>query len=113
LGGRCSQCKVKIDKEYLWTEIFAGFLAILTYVYLLKDYFNIDSFNYNLITGLSFAIFYTFLFVLFLVIALYDLRHKIVPLLFSVWIIIIGIAMEVYRIVIAGGFVNNLQNNVF
>jgi len=110
LKGRCGKCKVKIDREYFWTEIVAGILAILTYYFFLKDYFELlfSEISWGLmITGILFAIFYTFLLALFLIIILYDLKHKIVPLLFSICIIIIGVAFAVFRAVFE---INNLYN---
>ena len=110
LQGQCSKCKVKIDREYLWTEIIAGLLAVLTYQILLKDYFEFIFSQINwgiIITGILFAIFYTFLLALFLIIILYDLKHKIVPLFFSLCIIIIGVVFTVFRAVFE---INNIYN---
>lgn len=113
LKGRCKKCKTKIGAKHLWMEIFTGILAIFTYKILLTSYFNVFSPNYNLAIGAGFAVFYTFLFVLLLSIFLYDLKHKIVPLGFSVLLLIIGIAFEAYRIYNVSFFYGSTHSTLF
>lgn len=113
LKGRCKKCKTKIGAKHLRMEIFTGILAIFTYKILLASYFNVFSPNYNLAIGAGFAVFYTFLFVLLLSIFLYDLKHKIVPLGFSVLLLIIGIAFEAYRIYNVSFFYGSTHSTLF
>ena len=99
LKGRCKKCKVKIGQKHLWTEIIFGILSVITYIFLLFPFFNTYSNSYNFLTGILFTIFYIFLFVVLGVIFLYDLKHKLVPTIFSFLLIVIGIAFEVFRAV--------------
>ncbi|MEI6352859.1 MAG: prepilin peptidase [Candidatus Nomurabacteria bacterium] len=113
LKGRCKNCKVKIGEKHLWTEIVTGILAMFTYNILLSSYFNIYSPNYNLMTGIGFALFYVFIFILLLSIFLYDLKHKIVPLGMSILLLISGLAIEVYRIYNITSFYGNIHSPLF
>ncbi len=113
LKGRCKKCKIKIEKKHLWVEIMTGILAILTYNILLFSYFDPASLNYNLLSGSLFALFYIFLFVLLLAILLYDLKHKIVPLGFSVLLLIIGLAFQAYRIYNSSIFYGGTSGTLF
>ena len=97
LKGRCKNCKTKIGAKHLYVEIVLGVLALITYKLLLVSYFDPMSIDFNVISGALFSILYTFLFILLSVIFLYDLRHKIVPLSFSLLLLITGIAFEVWK----------------
>ena len=97
LKGRCKNCKTKIGAKHLYVEIVLGVLALITYKLLLVSYFDPMSIDFNVISGALFSILYTFLFILLSVIFLYDFRHKIVPLAFSLLLLITGIAFEVWK----------------
>lgn len=97
LKGRCKNCKTKIGAKHLYVEIVLGVLALITYKLLLISYFDPMSIDFNVISGALFSILYTFLFILLSVIFLYDFRHKIVPLAFSLLLLITGIAFEVWK----------------
>jgi leader peptidase (prepilin peptidase)/N-methyltransferase len=73
-------------------------LAILTYKFLLIDYFSIFASSSIIWTGILLALFYAFIFILLFVVLLYDLKHKIVPIQFSLLIILVGISFEAYRV---------------
>ena len=69
--------------------------------------------DYNVISGGLFSLLYTFLFVLLSVIFLYDLRHKIVPLQFSLLLLITGIAFEVWKATHLQIFYNGNHSTLF
>lgn len=113
LKGRCGKCKTKIGAKHLYVEIVLGVLALLTYKFLLINYFNPTSLDYNLISGVLLSFLYTFLFILFSVIFLYDLRHKIVPLSFSLLLLITGLAFEVWKATHLQNFYNGNHGPLF
>lgn len=113
LKGRCKNCKTKIGAKHLYVEIVLGILALLTYKLLLVSYFDPTTLDYNLITGALFSLIYTFLFVLLSVIFLYDLKHKIVPLPFSLLILIMGVAFEAWKVTHLQSFYNGNYNALF
>lgn len=98
LKGRCHKCKVHIGWKHFWIEFILGMLAILTYKFLLIDYFSIFASSSIIWTGILLALFYAFIFILLFVVLLYDLKHKIVPIQFSLLIILVGISFEAYRV---------------
>jgi len=73
LGGRCRNCKSKISLQYPLVELASGIIFVLLFLEF-QDFFLINP-------KVFFAIFiyYAFAFSLLLVIATYDLRHKIIP----------------------------------
>ncbi len=113
LKGRCKNCKTKIGAKHLYVEIILGVLALITYKFLLISYFDPMSIDFNLISGVLFSLLYTFLFILLSVIFLYDLRHKIVPLSFSLLLLITGIAFEVWKISHLQIFYNGHHSTLF
>ena len=73
LGGRCKGCKTKISIQYPMVELISG----LFFVGLFLKFQNLFFLN-----TLSFSITYAYyatIFSLLLVIAVYDLKHKIIP----------------------------------
>ncbi len=113
LKGRCKKCKTKIGAEHLYTEIILGILALFTYKFLLFNYFDSASLGYDILSGALLSFLYTFLFVLLSVIFLYDLRHKIVPLAFSLLLFIVGIAFEVWKSTHIQSFYNGSYSTLF
>jgi len=73
LGGRCRNCKTKISFQYPLVEFITGLIFALLFLKF-QDLFLLDtltfSFNYA---------YYTVVFSLLIVIAVYDLKHKIIP----------------------------------
>jgi leader peptidase (prepilin peptidase)/N-methyltransferase len=73
LGGRCRSCKTKISMQYPLVEFASG--IVFAFLYL--------KFKAVLLVSLPvFALtffYYAFMFSLLLVIAVYDLKHKIIP----------------------------------
>lgn len=113
LKGICKNCKTKIGAKHLYVEIVLGVLALLTYKLLLISYFDPMTLNYNLIIGALFSLLYTFLFILLSVIFLYDLKHKIVPLSFSLLLLIVGIAFEVWKVMHLQSFYGGNHSTLF
>ena len=73
LRGRCKNCKTKIAFQYPAVEFITGLLFAILF-WKLQDVF--------LFSPLTFFIpyvYYSFLFSILLVIAVYDLKHKIIP----------------------------------
>lgn len=73
LKGRCFNCKSKIGVQYPLVELLTGLIfALLFLKFQGIFYFNLPVF------AISF-VYYAFIFSLLTVIAVYDLRHKIIP----------------------------------
>jgi len=73
LCGRCKNCKTKISIQYPLVELVTG-LIFLGMFLKFQDVFFFDTFPFTI----SFA-YYSAIFSLLLVIAVYDLKHKIIP----------------------------------
>lgn len=97
LRGRCRKCKIQIGSSKFYLELSGGILAVIIYKLYLAQYF-IYPFNlHNLLIGVLFSLLFILLYVVFAVITFYDFRHKLVPANFSLILLVIGIAFEVYR----------------
>lgn len=73
LVGRCQSCKTKISIQYPIVEFLTGLIYALLF-FKFQDIFFLD----NLIFIFTYA-YYAVMFSLLIVIAVYDLRHKIIP----------------------------------
>ena len=73
LRGRCKNCKTKISYQYPIVEFVAGLIFAILFLKL-KDVFFLSSLNFFI----PYA-YYATLFSLLFVIAVYDLKHKIIP----------------------------------
>lgn len=73
LGGRCRNCKTKISVQYPLVELVLG-LIFLGLFQKFQYYFFFDTLSFSF----TFA-YYAAVFSLLTVIAVYDLRHKIIP----------------------------------
>jgi prepilin signal peptidase PulO-like enzyme (type II secretory pathway) len=113
LKGRCKKCGVKIGKEYFFIELFSGFIFVLAYQNLLQKYFDPSSFDFNLFSAISFSLFFTFLFFIFLIITFYYLKHKVLRLIFYLWLIAISLAVELYKIIFAQNYFYNAHTLIF
>ena len=80
LSAKCRTCGSKISWRYFWVEVIAGiaflFISLRQY-YLYQNIFFY--FNNGLVYSFLLFLYYSFIFGLLFVIALYDSRHKIVP----------------------------------
>ena len=70
-AGRCTKCKSKLSWQYPLVELSAGVFAVLTALIFIPHVFT-------LVSILTFLFFFSITCVL-LVIAVYDIRHKIIP----------------------------------
>ena len=77
LLGRCRRCKTKIAIQYPLVELVSG-IIFATLFYLFRDFFFTDT----AVFILSFT-YYALMFSLLLLLAVYDLKHKIIPDAFS------------------------------
>ncbi len=73
LGGRCRFCKSRISKMYPLVEFITG-LIFLGLFLKFQDVFSLDIFTFIYI-----YIYYAVMFSILIVIAFYDLKHKIIP----------------------------------
>jgi len=73
LRGRCSGCKTKISKQYFWVELLTGLIFAGLFLKF-QDLFLINTLTFSITMA-----FYATMFSILIVIAVYDLRHKIIP----------------------------------
>lgn len=73
LRGRCKGCKSKISKQYPLVEFATGLIFAGLFLKF-QDLFFINSLSFSATIG-----FYATMFSLLVVIAVYDIRHKIIP----------------------------------
>jgi prepilin signal peptidase PulO-like enzyme (type II secretory pathway) len=77
LGGRCKNCKARISMQYPLVELITGFLFALLFLKFAHIFVG-DFVNF----GITYA-YYALIFSLFIVVAVYDFKHKIIPDVFS------------------------------
>ena len=73
LGGRCKNCKSKISIQYPLVEFITGLIFAALFLKFQAIFFS------NTLAFAAIYAYYTVAFALLLVIAVYDLRHKIIP----------------------------------
>ena len=73
LRGRCRSCKVKISIQYPVVELVTGFIFAILFLKFQNLFFK------DILFFLIAYIYYTVLSSIFLVIAVYDFKHKIIP----------------------------------
>ncbi len=86
LGGKCRSCKVNFSAQYFWVELLTGFVFALLFIKLNTLFF----FSSSIVFAFSFA-FYATVFAILMIIAVYDLRHKIIPDTLSIVVGILGL----------------------
>lgn len=84
LAGRCLKCKAKISFQYPLVELITGLVFALLFLKF-QDAFFLNT----LIFSFTYA-YYAAVFSLIVVIAVYDLRHKIIPDVLSFILAILG-----------------------
>ena len=83
LRGKCKNCKAGISIQYPIVEFLTGFI----FAALFLKFQNLFFYNTTLIFSFTYA-YYAVIFSLLLVIAVYDLKHKIIP---DILVIVLGI----------------------
>ncbi|MBI3888493.1 prepilin peptidase [Candidatus Nomurabacteria bacterium] len=73
LGGKCRNCKTKISIQYPLVELVTGLIFAAIFLKF-QDIFFLNTFSFSF----TYA-YYAVVFSLLLVIAVYDIRHKIIP----------------------------------
>lgn len=84
LGGRCKNCKTKISSQYPIVEVLSGIIFASLFLKF-QDLFLSNVINFSF----TYA-YYVAMFSLLLVIAVYDVRHKIIPDILSLIFGILG-----------------------
>lgn len=84
LRGRCRNCSSHISSQYPLVELSSGIIFLLLFL-MFKDVFLLNI----VIFSISYA-YYATVFSLLLIIATYDIRHKIVPDILSIFLGILG-----------------------
>jgi prepilin signal peptidase PulO-like enzyme (type II secretory pathway) len=85
LRGRCKDCKTKISRQYPIVEL----LTALIFGSLFLKFQDVFFFEPTLVFSVTYA-FYATVFSILLVIATYDVKHKIIPDVLSVVLAILG-----------------------
>lgn len=86
LRGRCRTCKTKISLTYPLVELLAA-LAFFALFIKFQDLFYFSIIDFAIVYA-----YYATIFSLLLVIAIYDLKHKIIPDIFSLFLGVITFA---------------------
>jgi leader peptidase (prepilin peptidase)/N-methyltransferase len=73
LGGRCKHCKTKISLQYICIETITGVIFMMLFSKF-QDLFFLDTSLFGFI-----YIYYAIMFSILIVIATYDIKHKIIP----------------------------------
>jgi len=78
LLGRCKNCKIKISAQYPIVEFIVGLIFALLFVKF-QDIFFLDT----ILFSFTYA-YYALMFSLLVIIATYDIKHKIIPDILSI-----------------------------
>lgn len=94
-GGKCRHCKSRLSSVYLWSELGVGLLIALLPSVILQ-YVDIST-----VIGLYYAVFLYFIIsvaiALCMAIAIYDIRHMIVPFETAAILFVLGIIATLVR----------------
>lgn len=89
-GGKCRNCKTRLGYDHLIVETFYGILFVLFYfIFIVPRGLTLVS--------LEWFVFYTVLFVTLGVVALYDIKHKVIPAQFLLLFLVQSILILIMR----------------
>ena len=80
LLGRCKGCKTKISIQYPVVELITGLLFAFLFLKF-QDVFFLDTISFSIVYA-----YYASIFSLLIVVATYDLKHKIIPDILSIFL---------------------------
>jgi prepilin signal peptidase PulO-like enzyme (type II secretory pathway) len=89
LGGRCRSCKVKISIQYPLVELMTGIVFALLFLKF-SDQTGLVIGGQSLLMFCIACAYYAFVFSLLIVLATYDLRHKIIPDILSIILAVVA-----------------------
>lgn len=90
LKGRCNRCKTQISWQYPLIELWTGLIFVSTFIILSPLEYSFQS----ILTFLT----YVGIFSIYVVITIYDLRHKIIPDPLVYTSIFIGILLHIFLV---------------
>lgn len=73
LGGRCRNCKTRISPQYICVEFITGFIFTALFLKFKDTLFLSTS-----VFAISY-VYYAIIFSIFMVVVVYDIKHKIIP----------------------------------
>ncbi|MCS6789110.1 MAG: prepilin peptidase [Patescibacteria group bacterium] len=94
-SGKCRHCKTKLIWQYFWVELICGLIPILTFIYFQN---NLITFFPKTISNFfyfwSFILIWDLILLTLVLISLIDLKLKIIPNETIIFLIILGIALN-------------------
>ena len=100
LRGKCSECKTRISAQYILVEVWTGLLFLSIYMAMPVTREIISIISYALLV---------IVFCIYVVITIYDARHKIIPDELSYAAIFVAL---IYRIIIGGDILDYIAGPI-